>query len=330
MSSKTTKLDVVSSENWEQKKQCNVLKKPSGLPFISSFCDLVSTKYTSIKKRHLYNKSLCTGAEKGVKTINEVAVSSVQPVLNTLEPQPATVNCKGLESVEEKLPILCQTADQLVSDVKDFMRFPKVKGENDAVTNTNTGVVDLTKEAIQTSMETPKSAVINVKPTVFAERNGMAQQQQDYDSYWVCLGSMMTKFQQCAYQHFQSKVRDAGQSIWEALQTSSLLLKYCIIALIQIITQPLKTIYQILLVIIEHFPINFQDKMQQVSHTTEVLHASVSTLDSFQDLSRQILSQIWEKVTKEEEDMNELLEYVVYSTPLCWFVGPFNALRGRT
>ncbi|XP_044856109.1 perilipin-3-like isoform X5 [Mauremys mutica] len=276
MSSKTTKLDVASSENWEQKKQCNVLKKPSGLPFVSTVCHLVSTKYTSIKKRHLYNKSLCTGEEKGVKTINEVAVSSVQPVLNTLEPQPATVNCKGLESVEEKLPILCQTADQLVSDVKDFMRFPKGKGENDAVI---IGAVGLTKEAIQTNMETPKSAVINVKPTVFAERHGMAsaQRQQDYDSYWVCLGSMMTKFQQCAYQHSQSK-----------------------------------------------------DKMQQVSHTTEVLHASVSTLDSFQDLSRQILSQIWEKVTKEEEHMNELLEYVVYSTPLCWFVGPFNALRGRT
>ncbi|XP_044856108.1 perilipin-3-like isoform X4 [Mauremys mutica] len=293
MSSKTTKLDVASSENWEQKKQCNVLKKPSGLPFVSTVCHLVSTKYTSIKKRHLYNKSLCTGEEKGVKTINEVAVSSVQPVLNTLEPQPATVNCKGLESVEEKLPILCQTADQLVSDVKDFMRFPKGKGENDAVI---IGAVGLTKEAIQTNMETPKSAVINVKPTVFAERHGMAsaQRQQDYDSYWVCLGSMMTKFQQCAYQHSQSKVRDAGQRLWEALQTSSL------------------------------------DKMQQVSHTTEVLHASVSTLDSFQDLSRQILSQIWEKVTKEEEHMNELLEYVVYSTPLCWFVGPFNALRGRT
>ncbi|XP_044847349.1 perilipin-3-like isoform X4 [Mauremys mutica] len=293
MSSKTTKLDVASSENWEQKKQCNVLKKPSGLPFVSTVCHLVSTKYTSIKKRHLYNKSLCTGEEKGVKTINEVAVSSVQPVLNTLEPQPATVNCKGLESVEEKLPILCQTADQLASDVKDFMRFPKGKGENDAVI---IGAVGLTKEAIQTNMETPKSAVINVKPTVFAERHGMAsaQRQQDYDSYWVCLGSMMTKFQQCAYQHSQSKVRDAGQRLWEALQTSSL------------------------------------DKMQQVSHTTEVLHASVSTLDSFQDLSRQILSQIWEKVTKEEEHMNELLEYVVYSTPLCWFVGPFNALRGRT
>ncbi|XP_044847298.1 perilipin-3-like isoform X2 [Mauremys mutica] len=329
MSSKTTKLDVASSENWEQKKQCNVLKKPSGLPFVSTVCHLVSTKYTSIKKRHLYNKSLCTGEEKGVKTINEVAVSSVQPVLNTLEPQPATVNCKGLESVEEKLPILCQTADQLASDVKDFMRFPKGKGENDAVI---IGAVGLTKEAIQTNMETPKSAVINVKPTVFAERHGMAsaQRQQDYDSYWVCLGSMMTKFQQCAYQHSQSKVRDAGQRLWEALQTSSLLLKYCIIALINTITQPLKTIYQILLVIIEHFPVNFQDKMQQVSHTTEVLHASVSTLDSFQDLSRQILSQIWEKVTKEEEHMNELLEYVVYSTPLCWFVGPFNALRGRT
>ncbi|XP_039366922.1 perilipin-3-like isoform X3 [Mauremys reevesii] len=276
MSSKTTKLEVASSENWEQKKQCNVLKKPNGLPFVSTVCHLVSTKYTSIKMRHLYNKSLCTGEEKGVKTINEVAVSSVQPVLNTLEPQPATVNCKGLESVEEKLPILCQAADQLVSDVKDFMRFPKGKGENDAVI---IGAVSLTKEAIQTNMETPKSAVINVKSTVFAERHGMAsaQRQQDYDSYWVCLGSIMTKFQQCAYQHSQSK-----------------------------------------------------DKMQQVSHTTEVLHASVSTLDSFQDLSRQILSQIWEKVTKEEEHMNELLEYMVYSTPLCWFVGPFNALRGRT
>nr|XP_008162496.1 perilipin-3-like [Chrysemys picta bellii] len=41
----------------------------------------------------------------------------------------------------------------------------------------------------------------------FAERHGMAsaQQQQGYDSYWVRLGSMMTKFQQCAFQHSQSK-----------------------------------------------------------------------------------------------------------------------------
>ncbi|XP_037733173.1 perilipin-3-like isoform X2 [Chelonia mydas] len=278
MSSKTTKLDIASSENWEQKKQCNVLKKPSGLPFVSNVCHLVSTKYTSIKKRHPYIKFICTGTEKGVKTINEVVVSSAQPVLNTLEPQSATVNCKGLESVEEKLPILCQTADQVVSDAKDFMRFSKVMGENDAVTKTIIGVVGLTKEAIQTNMETPKSAVINVKPIAFAEGHGMAsaQQQQDYDSYLLRLGSMMTKFQQCAYQHSQSK-----------------------------------------------------DKMLQVSRTTEVLRASFSTLDSFQDLSRRILSQIWEKVTKKEEHMNELLEYVVYSTPLCWFVGAFNALRGR-
>ncbi|XP_067415063.1 perilipin-3-like isoform X1 [Emydura macquarii macquarii] len=327
MSSKRTKLDTASSENWEQKKQ-----KPSGLPFVSNVCHLVSTKYTSIKKRRAYIRSMCTGTEKGVKTIIEVAVSSAQPILTTLEPQSATVNCKSLDSVEEKLPVLCQATDQVVSDAEHLMMSSKVISENDAVTNKIMGMVGLTKDTIQASMETPKTGVMNVKPTTFAEEPGLAsaQQQQDYDSDLVVLGTMMTKFQQCAYQRSQSNVRDASQSIWDALQTGYLLLKYCIISLIHTITQPLKTIYLILLISIENFPINFQNKMQQVSHTTEVLQASFSTLESFQDLSRRIFSQIWEKVTEEEECTSELLEYVVCSTPLCWFVSLFNALRGKT
>ncbi|XP_067415064.1 perilipin-3-like isoform X2 [Emydura macquarii macquarii] len=291
MSSKRTKLDTASSENWEQKKQ-----KPSGLPFVSNVCHLVSTKYTSIKKRRAYIRSMCTGTEKGVKTIIEVAVSSAQPILTTLEPQSATVNCKSLDSVEEKLPVLCQATDQVVSDAEHLMMSSKVISENDAVTNKIMGMVGLTKDTIQASMETPKTGVMNVKPTTFAEEPGLAsaQQQQDYDSDLVVLGTMMTKFQQCAYQRSQSNVRDASQSIWDALQTGYL------------------------------------NKMQQVSHTTEVLQASFSTLESFQDLSRRIFSQIWEKVTEEEECTSELLEYVVCSTPLCWFVSLFNALRGKT
>ncbi|NWT10419.1 PLIN3 protein, partial [Vireo altiloquus] len=62
--------------------------------------------------------SVCHAAEKGVKTLTAAAVSGAQPLLTRLEPQISTANefaCKGLDKLEEKLPILQQPPERVTS-----------------------------------------------------------------------------------------------------------------------------------------------------------------------------------------------------------------------
>uniref|UniRef100_A0A663N1M5 Perilipin n=1 Tax=Athene cunicularia TaxID=194338 RepID=A0A663N1M5_ATHCN len=88
----------------------------ASLPLVSSAYDMVSTAYASTKESHPYVKSVCDAAEKGVKTLTAAAVSGAQPILTKLEPQISTANeyaCKGLDKLEEKLPILQQPPEKL-------------------------------------------------------------------------------------------------------------------------------------------------------------------------------------------------------------------------
>uniref|UniRef100_A0A670KJC9 Perilipin 1 n=1 Tax=Podarcis muralis TaxID=64176 RepID=A0A670KJC9_PODMU len=96
----------------------NVLKRVGSLPLVCSVCSLVSSNYTSIKRKSSYLQTVCGGAEKGMKTITGAAINTAQPLLTTFEPQIATANkfaCRGLDTVEEKMPILQQTTDQVSS-----------------------------------------------------------------------------------------------------------------------------------------------------------------------------------------------------------------------
>lgn len=48
---------------------------------------MVSTAYVTTKDNHPYLKSVCEIAEKGVKTITSVAMTSAMPIIQKLEPQ---------------------------------------------------------------------------------------------------------------------------------------------------------------------------------------------------------------------------------------------------
>lgn len=48
---------------------------------------MVSTAYITTKDNHPYLKSVCEIAEKGVKTITSVAMTSAMPIIQKLEPQ---------------------------------------------------------------------------------------------------------------------------------------------------------------------------------------------------------------------------------------------------
>uniref|UniRef100_A0A8V5GXM0 Perilipin n=1 Tax=Melopsittacus undulatus TaxID=13146 RepID=A0A8V5GXM0_MELUD len=103
-----------------QHLQQSVVSRVASLALVSCACGAVSTAYSSTKESHPYVRSVCDAAEKGVKTLTAAAVSGAQPILTKLEPQLSTANeyaCKGLDKLEEKLPILQQPPQRVTSVV---------------------------------------------------------------------------------------------------------------------------------------------------------------------------------------------------------------------
>uniref|UniRef100_A0A674JMW2 Perilipin n=1 Tax=Terrapene triunguis TaxID=2587831 RepID=A0A674JMW2_9SAUR len=332
--------------------------------------------YTATKEDHSLIKSVCGVAEMGAKTIATAAVDGVQPILTTLEPQ--TVNeyaCKGLNKLEEKLPILQQPADKVISNTKELVS-STVTGTKDAVVSAVTeakdvvtGMMGKTKETVQGSMDATRSVMTSSMSAVMESSVGQkvvssidtllgkseelvdfylpitdeelvklatslegfevasVEQQRQPKSYYVRLGSLSTKLRQRAYQHSLGKVKQVGQSTKEALfqlqQTIDLLIESQTLAVSRSIIHHLQAICLTLVSSIQGLPANMQDRVQQILSGLEDLHASFSTAASFQDLSSSVLSQSREKVTKAQESLNELLEYVVHNIPLTWIVGPF-------
>ncbi|NWV84851.1 PLIN3 protein, partial [Dasyornis broadbenti] len=157
----------------------------ANLPLVSSAYDMVASAYTCTKESHPYVRSVCDAAEKGVKTLTAAAVSGAQPLLTRLEPQISTANefaCKGLDKLEEKLPILQQPPEKLISDTKLLVTSTvtgakdvltgTVAGAKDAVTSRVTGVMDMTKGAVQGGVELTRSAVSSGVSTVMGSTVG--------------------------------------------------------------------------------------------------------------------------------------------------------------
>ncbi|XP_075800987.1 perilipin-2 isoform X4 [Microtus pennsylvanicus] len=162
--------------------QPSVVTRVANLPLVSSTYDLVSSAYISTKDQHPYLRSVCEMAEKGVRTVTSVAVTSALPIIQRLEPQIAVANtyaCKGLDRIEERLPILNQPTAEIVANAKGAVTGAKdavtttVAGAKDSVASTLTGVVDKTKGAVTGSVERTKSVVNGGINTVLGSR--MAQ-----------------------------------------------------------------------------------------------------------------------------------------------------------
>ncbi|NXS06617.1 PLIN2 protein, partial [Neodrepanis coruscans] len=157
----------------------SIVSRVVNLPLVSSTYDMVSTAYVTTKDNHPYLKSVCEIAEKGVKTITCVAMTSAMPVIQKLEPQIVVANnyaCIGLDKIEERLPILNQPTDKVVASAKDIVVgageavTTTVTGAKETVAHTITGVVGKTKEAMQDSVEMTKSVVNGSINTVLGSR----------------------------------------------------------------------------------------------------------------------------------------------------------------
>uniref|UniRef100_A0A2K5Q323 Perilipin n=1 Tax=Cebus imitator TaxID=2715852 RepID=A0A2K5Q323_CEBIM len=228
------------------------------LPLVSSTYDLMSSAYVNTKNQYRpYSKPVCEMAEKGVKTITSVALTSALPIIQKLEPQIAIANthaCKELDRMEERLPILNQPSTQIVVNAKGAVTGAKdavtttVTGSKDSVASTITGVMDKTKGAVTGSVEKTKSVVRGSINTVLGSRmmqlvsNGIenaltkseqylplteelekeAKKIEGFDmikkaSYYVRLGSLSTKLRSCAYQQALSRVKEAKQKSQETI-----------------------------------------------------------------------------------------------------------------
>ncbi|NXO78867.1 PLIN3 protein, partial [Sitta europaea] len=157
----------------------SAVNRVTSLPLLNSAFNLVSSAYNHTKESHPCLSGVCSVAE----TVAAVAVGSVvggaQPILSQLEPQIALVNeyaCKGLDQLEENLPFLQQPADKVISDTKQLVSTKvtsamdaaceaKEAGAKDLVTNKVTEAVDLTKGAVQDSVEKTKAVVTSTVST---------------------------------------------------------------------------------------------------------------------------------------------------------------------
>ncbi|XP_040485467.1 perilipin-3 isoform X4 [Ursus maritimus] len=156
----------------EPAQQPSVVDRVAGMPLISSTCNMVSVAYASTKESHPHVKTVCDAAEKGVKTLTAAAVSGAQPILSKLEPQIASASeyaHRGLDKLEENLPILQQHTEKVLADTKELVS-SKVSGAREAMSSTVssakdtvatrvTEAVDVTRGAVQTGVDATKSMV---------------------------------------------------------------------------------------------------------------------------------------------------------------------------
>uniref|UniRef100_A0A8C4WBF1 Perilipin n=1 Tax=Gopherus evgoodei TaxID=1825980 RepID=A0A8C4WBF1_9SAUR len=338
---------MASPEQGEEEQQ-NVLRRVASLPLVNSACDLAATAYASTKESHPYVRSICDMAEKGVTSITKAAVSSAQPVVTRLEPEEAVQDSmKTTKSV---------VTDSMSTVVESRMGQLAISGME--------AVLEKSEELLDHYLPMTDDELAELAESVEGAEVSSAQP-QEHRSYFVRLGSLSTKLRQRAYRYSLNKMRHTSQSIREALsqlhETMGLIeyLKRGVslqevqengkcdpncdlntrikllflqqmesetLAMSCSIIQQLQDACQMLVSSIQGLPTNFEDKVKQMYHNMEELHASFSTAHSFQDLSSSLLTQSREMVTKAQEYVDELMAYVMETTPLSWVVGPFIPL----
>ncbi|XP_029683506.1 mannose-6-phosphate receptor binding protein 1 isoform X3 [Takifugu rubripes] len=226
--------------------QQNVVARVSNLPLVSSACEVVSRSYTSTKESLPLLKGVMDAAESGVRTLGAAASTGSKPLLDIIEPQLATVNeyaLKGLDKMEEKMPVLHQPANQVVSDTVGMV-YQSVAGAKDAVVGAVMGGVEMTRAAVSggiiSAMGTRMGQMVssgmglalsrseewvdqNLPMTerelaaVAEPASGQVTTSAGSPSYFVRLGKLSAKVQERALQHSLARARQARDNTYNAV-----------------------------------------------------------------------------------------------------------------
>ncbi|XP_077196818.1 perilipin-3-like [Paroedura picta] len=125
---------------------------------------MATTAHSSTKETHFYKKPLCDPADKG----------GAQPIPTKPEPQIAAgSNCafRRLRTLEERLPLLQLTAEQIGLGTKEPVS-PIMAGTNDALANSMSGHLGVTRKAAQASVGATKFIVNHIPNTAEESRMG--------------------------------------------------------------------------------------------------------------------------------------------------------------
>ncbi|XP_061593630.1 mannose-6-phosphate receptor binding protein 1 [Cololabis saira] len=226
--------------------QQTVISRVGNLPLVSSACGVVSSAYTNTKDNVPLLKGVMGVAESGVRTLGAAATVGSKPILDMIEPQLTTVNeyaLKGLDKMEEKLPILHIPADKVVSDTVGMM-YQSVAGAKDAVVGAVMGGVELTRAAvsggISTVMGTRMGQMVSSGmglalsrsedwveqhlPLTEKELVAVAESPSceltatsANSSYFVRLGKLSSKVQQRALEHSLGRAQHARDATYSSL-----------------------------------------------------------------------------------------------------------------
>ncbi|XP_028649212.2 perilipin 6 [Erpetoichthys calabaricus] len=150
----------------------NAVDRVTSLPLFSTTLRLVASAYIDVKSFHPLMSSVFSIAEKGVKTMTQVATEQATPLLERLEPQITAVNiyaCDGLSQLEEKYPVLNQTADELAGHLKSAFYITL-----DNLQDQLNSKIDSALVQTNTALETTKTTVISRVNTLLGSRFGKA------------------------------------------------------------------------------------------------------------------------------------------------------------
>uniref|UniRef100_A0A674KHL0 Perilipin n=1 Tax=Terrapene triunguis TaxID=2587831 RepID=A0A674KHL0_9SAUR len=327
----------------------NIVNRVASLPFISSAYNLVSSAYSYTKGIHPYISNICSVAETvggcGIRITGGFKSRLDKPLSGLVKVYLVLHLRRGLDLMTSRGPF--QPYDSISSHTKAAGQL--VASGVDAVLEKSQALVDhylpLTNEEL-------------VKLAIAIEGFNMAsvEEQKQRQSYFVRLGSLSNKVRHRAYQHSLNKLRLIKQNTQDSLSQLQLAINlvstppfppWRLEKLQQLWIEwsrtqpsgsPAKDASQpeVSLVgstyrdgwctkhCIQGLPSDIQETVQQAVNNVQQLHASFSRADSFQDLSSSSLTQSQEKMTKAQESLDALLEYISHNTPLNWLVGPFS------
>ncbi|XP_068776110.1 perilipin-3-like isoform X2 [Struthio camelus] len=156
MCAENTARQAAPADHGREEKR-SAASRVASLPLVSSACAAAAAAYARAEQRHPYVGALCAAAAKGARTLTAAAATGARPVLAKLEPRIATANrfaCKGLDKLEEKLPILQQPSEKVVAETRMLVS-SAVTGAREAAS----GVVGTARGAVQGGVERTRAAL---------------------------------------------------------------------------------------------------------------------------------------------------------------------------
>ncbi|XP_066468725.1 perilipin-3-like [Tiliqua scincoides] len=258
---------------------------------LSAACETSSTTYTLIKENLPVIDSICDVAEMRVKTIASAAVSGVQ------------------------LPLVMSQTNLAAS-----LEEPDVPTEKQRQEPSN--YVDLISVSTEICQKAYRRVLRKLQETKQKVHETLSQLQQVIDLI------------ECARQNLDREVHDEqeklsqrrlewGQSQSEQAENSQAEMESRTLGVSHDTAQQLQASCQILLAPMQYVRV----MMQQAYGSMEELEATLSTAESFQDLSSGFLTQCCEEMIKAWEVIDETVAYVMQNAPVMWVVEPFSPCR---